>query len=83
MKNQYRRLHWLVESWGEPAWQPAVVLYVGYSTPAARASPRRPVERVVSCSWLVSVSRLYKRKRIENNHARSDPPSRSRSFPDS
>ena len=50
---------------GDPAWQPAVVFYMGYPTLTARASPRRPVESVVSCCWLVSVSGLHKRKRIE------------------
>jgi nitroreductase len=33
---------------GDAAWQPTFVFYMGYPTLTARASPRRPVENVVS-----------------------------------
>jgi len=33
---------------GDAAWQPTFVFYMGYPTLSARASPRRPVESVVS-----------------------------------
>ena len=38
----------LGEILGDAAWQPAFVFYMGYPTWTARASPRRPVESVVS-----------------------------------
>jgi nitroreductase len=37
----------LGEVLGDPAWQPTFVFYMGYPTLTARASPRRPIERVV------------------------------------
>lgn len=38
----------LGESLGDTAWQPTFVFYMGYPTLTARASPRRPIELVVS-----------------------------------
>ncbi|HEY6930695.1 MAG TPA: hypothetical protein VJA66_13535 [Thermoanaerobaculia bacterium] len=43
-----RRLSLLAEITGDPAWQPTFVFYMGYPTIAGRASPRRPVEDVVT-----------------------------------
>ena len=43
-----KRLAWLGDVIADPAWQPAFVFYMGYPTLTARASPRRPVESVVS-----------------------------------
>jgi nitroreductase len=37
----------LGELLGDPAWQPTFVFYMGYPTLMARASPRRPIEKVV------------------------------------
>ncbi len=41
------RSHLLAEIIGDPAWQPTFIFYMGYPTLTARASPRRPVDRVV------------------------------------
>jgi nitroreductase len=38
----------LAEILGDAAWQPTFVFYMGYPTLTARASPRRPIEKVVS-----------------------------------
>ncbi len=38
----------LSEILGDVAWQPTFVFYMGYPTLTARASPRRPIEQVVS-----------------------------------
>jgi hypothetical protein len=38
----------LGEIMGDTAWQPTFVFYMGYPTLTARASPRRPIEKVVS-----------------------------------
>lgn len=43
-----KRTAWLGDVIADPAWQPAFVFYMGYPTLTARASPRRPVESVVS-----------------------------------
>jgi nitroreductase len=43
-----KRARLLGEIIGDPAWQPTFVFYMGYPTLTARASPRRPVETVVS-----------------------------------
>ncbi len=42
-----QRAKLLGELLSDPAWQPTFVFYMGYPTLTARASPRRPVERVV------------------------------------
>lgn len=43
-----KRTAWLGDVIADPAWQPVFVFYMGYPTLTARASPRRPIERVVS-----------------------------------
>ena len=43
-----QRAHLLAEIIGDPAWQPTFIFYMGYPTLTAPASPRRPVESVVS-----------------------------------
>jgi len=42
-----RRAGLLAEVLGDTAWQPTFVFYMGYPTLTARASPRRPIEKVV------------------------------------
>jgi nitroreductase len=42
-----QRASLLSELLGDAAWQPTFVFYMGYPTLTARASPRRPVEKVV------------------------------------
>jgi nitroreductase len=42
-----RRAGMLAETIGDRSWQPTFVFYMGYPTLAARASPRRPIEKVV------------------------------------
>jgi hypothetical protein len=44
---QARRAGLLAEVTGDAAWQPTFVFYMGYPTLTARASPRRPIEKVV------------------------------------
>jgi nitroreductase len=42
-----RRAGLLAEVLGDATWQPTFVFYMGYPTLTARASPRRPIEKVV------------------------------------
>jgi hypothetical protein len=42
-----RRAELLREIMGDAAWQPTFVFYMGYPTLTARASPRRPIEKVI------------------------------------
>lgn len=42
-----RRAGMLAELLGDASWQPTFLFYMGYPTLTARASPRRPVERLV------------------------------------
>jgi len=42
-----QRAGMLAEVLGDAAWQPTFVFYMGYPALAARASPRRPIEKVV------------------------------------
>jgi nitroreductase len=44
---QGRRAEMLAELLGDAAWQPTFLFYMGYPTLTARASPRRPVEKLV------------------------------------
>ncbi len=42
-----KRTAWLGDVIGDYAWQPTFVFYMGYPTLTARASPRRPIEKVI------------------------------------
>jgi nitroreductase len=43
-----KRATLLAESFGDNAWQPMFLFYMGYPTLTARPSPRRPIETVVT-----------------------------------
>jgi hypothetical protein len=42
-----KRSAWLGDVMGDYTWQPTFVFYMGYPTLTARASPRRPIEKVI------------------------------------
>ena len=42
-----KRTAWLGDVIGDYMWQPTFVFYMGYPTLTARASPRRPIEKVI------------------------------------
>jgi hypothetical protein len=42
-----KRTGWLGDVMGDYTWQPTFVFYMGYPTLTARASPRRPIEKVI------------------------------------
>ncbi|MFZ0138674.1 MAG: hypothetical protein WAK89_16535 [Candidatus Sulfotelmatobacter sp.] len=42
-----KRTAWLGNVMGDYTWQPTFVFYMGYPTLTARASPRRPIEKVI------------------------------------
>jgi hypothetical protein len=42
-----KRTAWLGDVMGDYTWQPTFVFYMGYPTLTARASPRRPIEKVI------------------------------------
>jgi hypothetical protein len=44
---QGRRAEMFAELLGDASWQPTFLFYMGYPTLTARASPRRPVEKLV------------------------------------